>query len=230
MPSRASVGSTPSPAASDCARASRRSSASSEWRGSWWKRTRRRAPTARVNATASSTLEWPQPMRCLVLVLEVLRVVQEQVGAVGDRRARDPVARPGGEVAAPAPARDPAGRRRSSGRSRIRKPTVGPGWTTRRGGQRHASDRPRLPRNVVERDPAGTWRRSIGKSGGEKEREIRSWRLSTGDGGPQMSTRHALVPERREEAEPLEVVEVQVGEAGDGSAACRARRARGRDP
>src|SRR5688572_29467184 len=34
---------------------------------------------------------------------------------------------------------------------------------------------------------AGTARKSTGNKGGENERAIRSWRLKTGDGGPQMS-------------------------------------------
>ena len=57
---------------------------------------------------------------------------------------------------------------------------------------------------------AGTSRKSIGKSGGEKPRRMRSRRLSTGERGPQIVHRHVRVPERREEAKALEVVEVQV--------------------
>ena len=56
-----------------------------------------------------------------------------------------------------------------------------PSATRRRSSTDASGRRGRSPR-------AGTSRRSIGKSGGEKEREMRSRRLSSGDGGPQMSS------------------------------------------
>ena len=61
-PARSHVWS-PLPAASVAARCSSRSRSASECSGSWWNSSRRRAPTAWANATASSTLEWPQPIR-----------------------------------------------------------------------------------------------------------------------------------------------------------------------
>ena len=68
---------------------------------------------------------------------------------------------------------------------------------------------------------AGTSRRSSGKSGGENERRIRSRRLSTGERGPPDLDADAVIPERREEAEALEVVEVQVGQEEVDRAVCR---------
>jgi hypothetical protein len=86
----------------------------------------------------------------LVLVPEVLRVVQEQVGVARNRPARDPVPRPLREV--------PGQRRLVVGEVRDDhpvgldpEPDRGPGVHDESRGERGAFDRPRLLRHVVKR-------------------------------------------------------------------------------
>ena len=55
---------------------------------------------------------------------------------------------------------------------------------------------------------AGMSPRLTGKSGGENDLAMRSCSECTGEGGPQMWTSRLGPPQWREEAEPLQVVEV----------------------
>src|ERR671925_610014 len=137
--------------------------------------------------TASATLEWPQPMRSAYSSSEYCASWMRRSASAAtdapviqsrDRSAKRPVSAGSwsGMYASERPS------------SSIRKPTVGPGWTT----SSAVTDAP----STVHRSCgtswkvtwAGTSRRSIGKSGGEKERRIRRCRLDTGEGGPQTST------------------------------------------
>src|SRR5215211_652254 len=68
-----------------------------------------------------------------------------------------------------------------------RKPTVGPGWTTRSAVSVAPASVHGARGTSWNSRSAGTAARSIGKSGGENDRPMRSLRLRSGDGGPQMS-------------------------------------------
>src|SRR5436190_20713369 len=70
----------------------------------------------------------------------------------------------------------------------MRKPTVGPGWTTRSARSNAPSSLHSVRGTSWKLTRAGTWPRSTGKSGGEKQRPTRSRRLCVGDGGPQTSS------------------------------------------
>ena len=78
--------------------------------------------------------------------------------------------------------------------------------------QRRALDRPRLPRHVAEREPC----RDVAQIDREERRRerVRDAVAEARDRRRRAPNvyRNALVPKRREEPEPLEVVEVQMGE------------------
>src|SRR6266566_2448461 len=148
----------------------------------------------------------------LVLVLEILCIVNERVDARRERRARDPVHRPSGDRPgerglvirdvreACAPRLDPVPDRRTGMDNEMR----------REGG---AVDRPGPARNIVEghrgRDvpelDREEWRR-------EGARDAFPETQLLGRRSPDVEL-DALIPERREEAQSFEVVEVEVSEA-----------------
>src|SRR6266576_813446 len=147
----------------------------------------------------------------LVLVLEILGIVNERVDARRERRARDPVGRPSGDCPgerglvigevreARAPRLDPV-------------PDGGTGMDNevcREGG---VVDRPRLARNIVEghcgRDVPELDRKERRREGARDafpETQLVGWR------SPDVEL-YALIPERREEAQSFEVVELEVRE------------------
>ena len=138
-----------------------------------------------ANATVSSTLEWPQPIRSPYSPRNTAHRGTAR-RRPRERRARDPVGRPSG--IAPASAGSWSGiYAKLSAPSSSRNPTVGPGWTT---------SAPEGGATIVQGSRGTSWKvtvagmswSSTGKSGGEKARATRSARLSYRDGGPQMSS------------------------------------------
>ena len=59
---------------------------------------------------------------------------------------------------------------------------------------------------------AGTSASRTGNSGGDRYCEILSESVRVGEGGPQMWSSVPRIPQRREEPEALEVIEVQVAQ------------------
>ena len=146
-----------------------------------------------------------------VLVVRVLTVVHEQVGPVSERESRDPLGAHRqevgpesglviGDVCQRAPALLEA--------VPDRRPRVQDGF----GDQLYRSDRPWLAWSVVERHPCRHLRQVHGE---QRRREVGGDSLvQRGDGGgrpPDVQFRLGH-PDRGEHAEPLHVVDVQVGE------------------
>src|SRR6266516_132453 len=148
----------------------------------------------------------------LVLLLEILRIVNERVDARRERRARDPVGRSSGDRPgerrlvirdvreARAPRLDPV-------------PDRGTGMDNEVRRDRDAVDRPGPARDIVEGHG--------GRDVPELDREERR-REGARDAFPETQLLgrrspdvelYALIPERREEAQSFEVVEVEVSEA-----------------
>ena len=75
------------------ASAIRRSRSASVWPGSWWNGTRCLTPASVPKASVCSSELCPQPTCARILVRAVLAVVDQQVGAGGERAARRPLAR-----------------------------------------------------------------------------------------------------------------------------------------
>ena len=152
----------------------------------------------------------PPPDLRLVLLVEVLRVVQDDVGARGQRATRDPVRRPVGDPGQHGLVVGQVGEARRAGLDPVAERR--PGVQDEVGAERDPVRFPALARQVMEPD--------LGRDVAEVEWEQR-WRERPQDPLAQADHRrarppdvegHLGVPERREEPEALEVVEMEVGQ------------------
>jgi hypothetical protein len=145
----------------------------------------------------------------LVLVLEVLGVVEEHVDVARDRGAGEPVARSISDWAAKRRfvIRDVGEACRGGFDAEAHR---GPRMDDKVGSHRRAIDRPRLPRDVVERHPSWDVAELDRKERrGKGARDPFSKALDRRRRSPDIHG-DALVPERGEKAKTLDVVEVQV--------------------